>query len=90
MKLGAAVAREVAAQGARVFLSGRTPPHVQLVADEISRQGGRIAVAQVDALDERAVNSYVDKVVEPMRTSISTTMLYHRLRREMIGGYPRE
>jgi 3-oxoacyl-[acyl-carrier protein] reductase len=57
------VARELAAQGARTFLSGRTRLHVQAVADEIANQGAAAAVAAVDALDEAAVDAYVEEVV---------------------------
>jgi 3-oxoacyl-[acyl-carrier protein] reductase len=62
-EVGAAVATEFAAQGARIFLSGRTRSHVQTAADGISRAGGTAAVAEVNALDEDAVNNYLDNVV---------------------------
>lgn len=61
-EVGAAVARELAAQGARVFLSGRKRSGVQDVADAISSRGGIATAAEVDALDEDAVNSHVDDV----------------------------
>lgn len=60
--LGAALAREFAAQGADVYLSGRTEPTVQALADEIDATGKRAHAAEVDALDERAVNAYLDAV----------------------------
>jgi 3-oxoacyl-[acyl-carrier protein] reductase len=61
-EVGAAVARELAAQGARVFLSGRRRSGVQAVADAISSRCGTATAAEVDALDEDAVNRHVDDV----------------------------
>jgi 3-oxoacyl-[acyl-carrier protein] reductase len=62
-EVGGAVATELAAQGARLFLSGRTKTPVQELAQAISSRGQTAAAAQVDALDEDAVNSYLDDVV---------------------------
>lgn len=62
--VGAGVAREFAAQGAQLFLSGRTISRVQDVASEIANRGGTAAVAEVDALDEGAVESYFGQVVD--------------------------
>ena len=61
--VGAAVAKEFAAEGADVFLSGRTESHVEEVAQEIEASGGRAHVTALDALDESAVDAYVDRVV---------------------------
>jgi NAD(P)-dependent dehydrogenase (short-subunit alcohol dehydrogenase family) len=62
-EVGSAVAKELAAQGARVFLSGRTKTRVQDLAQAISSHGETATAAEVDALDEDAVNSYLDDVV---------------------------
>ena len=62
-EVGGAVAEELAAQGARVFLSGRTKTRVQQLAQTISSHGGTATAAEVDALDEDAVTSYLDDVV---------------------------
>src|SRR5687767_14487210 len=62
-EVGGAVAREWAAQGARVFLSGRTKTRVHELAKAISRRGEEASAAEVDALDEDAVNSHIDDVV---------------------------
>jgi 3-oxoacyl-[acyl-carrier protein] reductase len=62
-EVGAAVAKEFAAQGARLFLSGRTASPVQAVADAISADGQTAAV-ELDALDEDAVNRHIDQVVD--------------------------
>jgi 3-oxoacyl-[acyl-carrier protein] reductase len=61
---GAAIAREFAAQGAEVFLSSRALPTVEVVAKEITEAGGRANAAVVDALDETAVDGYLDQIVQ--------------------------
>jgi NAD(P)-dependent dehydrogenase (short-subunit alcohol dehydrogenase family) len=62
-EVGSAVAKELAGQGARVFLSGRTKTRVQQLAEAISSHGETATAAEVDALDEDAVTSYLDDVV---------------------------
>jgi NAD(P)-dependent dehydrogenase (short-subunit alcohol dehydrogenase family) len=62
--IGTAVAKEFAAQGATVFLSGRHLASVEQVATEINQAGGIAYAAGVDALDEQAVNAYLDRVVQ--------------------------
>src|SRR4029453_15939220 len=58
--IGGAVARAFAREGARVFLAGRTKAKLEDVADAIRARGGAAETAVVDALDERAVEGYVD------------------------------
>ena len=60
--IGGAVARAFAREGARVFLAGRTPATLEAVAGEIRSAGGSAESAQVDALDERAVDEHADAV----------------------------
>jgi 3-oxoacyl-[acyl-carrier protein] reductase len=60
--IGGAVARAFAREGARVFLAGRTPETVEAVAEEIRAAGGTAEAAQVDALDEGAVDEHADAV----------------------------
>jgi NAD(P)-dependent dehydrogenase (short-subunit alcohol dehydrogenase family) len=62
--IGGAVARAFAREGARVFLAGRTLESLEEVAGEIRSSGGVAETAQVDALDEEAVDAYVDAVAE--------------------------
>ena len=62
--VGTAVAKEFAAQGATVFLSGRTLNAVEQVAQDIHQDGGVAYAAQIDALDEQAVNAYLDGVAQ--------------------------
>lgn len=62
-EVGTAVAKEFATEGARVFLSGRTESRVQAVADAISADGRTAAAAELDALDEVAVNRHIDQAV---------------------------
>ena len=62
--IGGAVARAFGAEGARVFLSGRTLGPVEAVAQEIVAAGGSAEAAQVDALDEEAVDRHADRIAE--------------------------
>lgn len=57
--IGGAVARAFAAAGARVYLAGRTRARLEAVANDI---GDAADVAEVDALDERAVAEHADAV----------------------------
>ena len=60
--IGSAVAREFAVEGAQVFLAGRTRSSVEEVARQIATAGGRAQAATVDALDDAAVNEYLDRI----------------------------
>ena len=62
--IGSAVAKEFAARGAEVFLSGRTKSRVEEVAQQINSSGGRAHASAIDALDDTAVNDYVDGIVK--------------------------
>jgi NAD(P)-dependent dehydrogenase (short-subunit alcohol dehydrogenase family) len=62
--IGGAVARAFAREGARLFLTGRDIAKVDAVAKEIVAAGGAVETAQVDALDESAVEAHLDAVVE--------------------------
>jgi 3-oxoacyl-[acyl-carrier protein] reductase len=63
-KIGGAVARAFSREGARVFLAGRTIATLDEVADQIRSAGGIVETAQVDALDETAVDEHADAVAE--------------------------
>jgi NAD(P)-dependent dehydrogenase (short-subunit alcohol dehydrogenase family) len=60
--IGGAVARAFAREGAKVFLAGRTRQKLERVAREISAGGGMAETAEVDALDESAVDQHADSV----------------------------
>jgi 3-oxoacyl-[acyl-carrier protein] reductase len=60
--IGGAVARAFAREGATVFLAGRTLESLEAVAEEIRSAGGAAETAQVDALDEQAVDGHADAV----------------------------
>jgi NAD(P)-dependent dehydrogenase (short-subunit alcohol dehydrogenase family) len=66
--LGGAVAKGLATAGAKVFLTGRNISSVQKVADDILASGGKAEVAVVDALNETAINNFLDKVVRAAGT----------------------
>ncbi len=61
---GAAIATEFAAQGAEVFLAGRTDSSLKETARQIGAAGGRADTAVLDALDEEAVDAYADQVAD--------------------------
>jgi 3-oxoacyl-[acyl-carrier protein] reductase len=61
--IGGAVARAFAHEGADLFLAGRTRARVESIADEISAAGGVAEAAEVDALDEDAIEKHMDDVV---------------------------
>ena len=60
--IGGAVARAFACEGAKVFLAGRTLAKLEEVAEEIRAVGGAAETAEVDAVDERAVDEHADAV----------------------------
>jgi 3-oxoacyl-[acyl-carrier protein] reductase len=55
--LGGAAARAFAAEGAHVFLAGRTAGRLEAAAREIISAGGHADHAVVDAMDETAVEA---------------------------------
>ena len=61
--LGAAIAREFAAEGARVFLAGRTQAGLDAAASRFTA-GGDGGTAVVNALDDAGVNRYLDGVAK--------------------------
>jgi 3-oxoacyl-[acyl-carrier protein] reductase len=63
-KVGSAVARVFAGEGARVFLAGRTIATLDEVAGKITAAGGVAETDQVDTLDEQAIERHVGEVVE--------------------------
>src|SRR5262250_1364005 len=62
--IGGAVARTFAREGAKLYLTGRRRETVEAVAREISSLGGVADVAQVDALDEAAVEAHIASLAE--------------------------
>lgn len=62
--IGGAVARAFAAEGARLFLTGRHRAPADVVAADVVAAGGSAEAAQVDALDERAVDGHLRFVID--------------------------
>src|SRR6266516_1424822 len=70
--IGSAVARAFAAEGANLFLSGRHLAPVEVVAKDVVSAGGSAEAAEVDALDEQAVDRHLQSVTEKVgRVDIS-------------------
>jgi NAD(P)-dependent dehydrogenase (short-subunit alcohol dehydrogenase family) len=65
--IGGAVARAFASEGARVFLTGREPASVEALAKDIVSAGGSAEAAQVDALDEQALDTHLRSVIDQAR-----------------------
>jgi len=61
--IGGAVARAFAREGARLFLTGRVQAPVEAVAQAIVAAGGSAGAAQVDALDEQAIDQHLQSVI---------------------------
>jgi NAD(P)-dependent dehydrogenase (short-subunit alcohol dehydrogenase family) len=62
--IGGAVARAFACEGAGLFLTGRRRAPVDAVARDIASTGGSAEAAEVDALDEQAVDQHLQSVIE--------------------------
>ena len=77
--IGSAVARTFAREGARVFLAGRTKSTLDAVADEIRASGGEAQSTALDALDERAVDTFVENVASRAGgIDVSFNLISHR------------
>lgn len=62
--IGGAVARAFAREGAKIFLTGRKLVPVNEVAKEIGAADGSAEAAEVDALDEQAVDQHLQSVID--------------------------
>jgi 3-oxoacyl-[acyl-carrier protein] reductase len=75
--IGGAVARAFAREGAKVFLAGRNPATLEAVAADVRAAGGVAETAQVDALDERAVDEHADAVAAAGGIDVSFNLISH-------------
>src|SRR5215472_14675794 len=62
--IGSAVARAFPREGAKLFLTGLHLAPVEVVAKEVNSAGGSAEAAEVDALDERAVDKHLQSVID--------------------------
>ena len=62
--IGSAVARAFAREGAKVFLTGRRRAPVEAVTDDIVSAGRSAEAAEVDALNELAVDKHLQSVLD--------------------------
>jgi NAD(P)-dependent dehydrogenase (short-subunit alcohol dehydrogenase family) len=60
--IGGAIARVFAREGARVFIAGRTQAKLDAVARDIAATGGTVETAQVDVLNQQAVEKHADAI----------------------------
>jgi len=76
--IGGAVARAFAREGARVFLAGRTQASLEKVADQIRSTGGAVDTTVIDALDDQAVDQFMDGVIKQAgQVDISFNLNFH-------------
>ena len=83
--LGGAVAKAFAAAGARLFLTGRNISSVQKVADEIWAAGSHAETTQLDALDEKAISSCLNRIVQ--QSSFRMTMAAAGISCNVVADY---
>jgi NAD(P)-dependent dehydrogenase (short-subunit alcohol dehydrogenase family) len=62
--IGGAVARAFAREGAMLFLTGLHLPAVEAVAKDVASAAGSAEAAEVDALDEQAVDEHLQSVID--------------------------
>ncbi|TFV36574.1 SDR family NAD(P)-dependent oxidoreductase [Bradyrhizobium niftali] len=62
--VGGAVAHAFAREGAKLFLTGRNRAAVDALAKEITSAEGSAQAAEVDALDEEAINAHLQSVID--------------------------
>jgi NAD(P)-dependent dehydrogenase (short-subunit alcohol dehydrogenase family) len=62
--IGGAVARAFASEGAKLFVTGRLRAPVEVVAKEIVSAGGSAEAAEVDTLDEQAIDKHLQSVID--------------------------
>jgi 3-oxoacyl-[acyl-carrier protein] reductase len=70
--------RAFAAEGARVYLAGRTLEKLEQAAELIRADGGQVHTARLDALDEQAVDAHADGVARDAGSvDISFNLITH-------------
>jgi NAD(P)-dependent dehydrogenase (short-subunit alcohol dehydrogenase family) len=62
--IGSAVARAFASEGANLFLTGLHLAPVEAVAKELVSAGGSAEAAEVDALDQQALDKHLQSVID--------------------------
>jgi NAD(P)-dependent dehydrogenase (short-subunit alcohol dehydrogenase family) len=62
--IGGAVARALASEGANLFLTGRHLSPIEVVAKDVVSSGRSAEAAEVDALDEQAVDKHLRSVID--------------------------
>jgi NAD(P)-dependent dehydrogenase (short-subunit alcohol dehydrogenase family) len=73
--IGRGVAATFAREGARVFLTGRSRPPLDTLAEAITAAGGAAEVGVVDALDEQAVDAHARSVAADGGIGVSLNLV---------------
>jgi 3-oxoacyl-[acyl-carrier protein] reductase len=66
--LGGAVARALSREGAKVFLTAKKLSSIRALENEILASGGKVEVAEVDAMNERVINDHLSEIVNRNNT----------------------
>lgn len=83
--ISGAVAEAFAREGARVFVASRGAERLAALAERIRAAGGQVEAAQLDALDERAVDEHADEVV---RRAGSLEVSFNAINHNDVQGKP--
>lgn len=83
--ISGAVAEGFAREGARVFVASRGAERLAALAERIRAAGGQVETAQLDALDERAVDEHVEQVV---REAGSLDISFNAINHNDVQGKP--
>ena len=83
--VGGAIALAIAKAGAKVFLSNHHLEPVQKLANNIIAEGGKAEAAEVDALNEKEVNDYINEVV---KKAVNIDVSMNLIKTEDIQGIP--
>jgi NAD(P)-dependent dehydrogenase (short-subunit alcohol dehydrogenase family) len=83
--LGSAIASIFAEAGASVFLSGHKIEPVKKLANELTENGGKAEAFTVDALNEKEVNNFINKI---MKLAGSVDISFNLIHYHDIQGIP--
>jgi 3-oxoacyl-[acyl-carrier protein] reductase len=83
--VGSAVAQAFAAEGAKVFLAGRTIATLKAVASKIRERGGTAEIAQINALEGNMVQAHFNDIVSKAGT---IDISFNVIGLEDLHGYP--
>jgi NAD(P)-dependent dehydrogenase (short-subunit alcohol dehydrogenase family) len=84
-KIASAVATAFAREGARIFLAGRTLAKLERVAERLQSTGATVDAAELDALNEQAVDAHTQAVIA---TAGSLDISFNLISHPYVQGTP--